>query len=87
VHKSLGEGYTDVVDVDLSKCFDTILHCEMLQCVARQILDGYVLRLIKAWLRFQWTTTGNVRRQAGGITTPGLFKVQWSAPCLPICII
>jgi hypothetical protein len=39
VHKSLCEGYTDVVDADLSKYFDTIPHCELLQCVARRIVD------------------------------------------------
>src|SRR6266851_1022102 len=50
VHKSLCEGYTDVVDADLSKYFDTIPHCELLQCVARRIVDREVLHLIKMWL-------------------------------------
>jgi len=50
VHKSLCEGYTDVVDADLSKYFDTIPHCELLQCVARRIVDRDVLHLIKLWL-------------------------------------
>jgi hypothetical protein len=30
--------------------FDTIPHCELMQCVARRIVDGDVLRLIKMWL-------------------------------------
>jgi RNA-directed DNA polymerase len=51
VHKLICEGYTDVVDADLSKYFDTIPHCELLQCVARRIVDGEVLRLIKMWLQ------------------------------------
>jgi RNA-directed DNA polymerase len=50
VHKLLGEGYTDVVDADLSKYFDTIPHCELMQCVARRIVDRNVLHLIKMWL-------------------------------------
>ena len=50
VHKSLCEGYTDVVDADLSKYFDTIPHCELLQCVARRIVDREVLHLLKMWL-------------------------------------
>ena len=50
VHKSLCEGYTDVVDADLSKYFDTIPHSELLQCVARRIVDEDILRLIKMWL-------------------------------------
>ena len=40
VHQLLCSGYTDVVDADLSKYFDTIPHCELMQCVARRIVDG-----------------------------------------------
>jgi RNA-directed DNA polymerase len=51
IHKLLREGYTDVVDADLSKYFDTIPHTELMQCVARRIVDRNVLRLIKLWLK------------------------------------
>ena len=51
VHKLVCEGYTDVVDADLSKYFDTIPHCELLQCVAQRIVDRDVLHLIKMWLQ------------------------------------
>src|SRR5215475_6909895 len=51
VHKLICEGYTDVVDADLSKYFDAIPHCELLQCVARRIVDRDVLRLRKMWLQ------------------------------------
>src|SRR3989337_926398 len=37
VHTALREGYTDVVDADLSKYFDTIPHHELLQSVARRV--------------------------------------------------
>jgi RNA-directed DNA polymerase len=50
VEKLLWSGYTDVVDADLSKYFDTIPHCELMQCVARRIGDRDMLRLIKMWL-------------------------------------
>jgi len=50
VHKLVCEGYTDVVDADLSKYFDTIPHCELMQCVAQRIVDRDVLRLIRMWL-------------------------------------
>ena len=39
VHRHLCRGYTDVVDADLSKYFDTIPHAELLRCVARRIVD------------------------------------------------
>src|SRR5215469_3694474 len=68
VHKLICEGYTDVVDADLSKYFDTIPHCELLQCVARRIVDRDVLRLIKMWLKVpveERDEKGN-RRMTGG---------------------
>src|SRR6202795_241359 len=51
VDELLHEGYTDVVDADLSKYFDTIPHSELMQCVARRIVDRDMLRLIKMWLK------------------------------------
>jgi RNA-directed DNA polymerase len=51
VEELLHEGYTDVVDADLSKYFDTIPHSELLQSVARRIVDRYMLHLIKMWLK------------------------------------
>src|SRR5258708_231676 len=50
VHQHLIAGYSDVVDADLSKYFDTIPHRELMQCVARRIVDGTMLHLIKMWL-------------------------------------
>ncbi len=51
VHKLLCEGYEDVVDADLSKYFGSIPHSELMQCVARRIVDRDMLRLIKMWLK------------------------------------
>jgi RNA-directed DNA polymerase len=50
VDELLHEGYTDIVDADLSKYFDTIPHSELMQCVARRIVDRHMLHLIKMWL-------------------------------------
>src|ERR1017187_6478628 len=51
VHKRLCDGYTDVVDADLAKYFDTIPHSPLMRSVARRIVDRNVLRLIKMWLK------------------------------------
>jgi len=51
VHVLLCRGYTDVVDADLAKYFDTIPHRELMKSVARRIVDRNVLRLIKMWLK------------------------------------
>ena len=51
VDRLLYEGYTDIVDGDLSKYFDTIPHSELLQCVARRVSDKHMLHLVKMWLK------------------------------------
>ena len=68
VHKLLCRGYTDVVDADLSKYFDTIPHAELMQSVARRIVDRNVLRLIKLWLKtpVEETDGDGKRRMTGG---------------------
>ena len=51
VHALLCRGYTDVVDADLAKYFDTIPHRDLMRSVAQRTVDRHVLRLIKLWLR------------------------------------
>lgn len=70
VHKLLCEGYTDVVDADLSKYFDKIPHRELFRSIARRIVDRDVLHLMKMWLKVpveERDENGN-RRMTGGRT-------------------
>ena len=51
VRKHLLEGGTEVIDADISKYFDTILHSKLMQVVAKRIVDKQILKLIKMWLK------------------------------------
>jgi len=64
----LRRGYTDVVDADLSKYFDTVPHAELMRSVARRVSDGDMLRLIKLFLQAPVETTdaNGVKRIEGG---------------------
>ena len=68
VHELLYHGYTEVVDADLSKYFDTIPHAELMQCVARRIVDRNILGLIKMWLKapVEERDGDGTRRMLGG---------------------
>lgn len=68
-HRLICRGYTDVVDADLSRYFDSIPHDALLKSVARRIVDRHVLRLIKLWLKApieEWGGSDRTRRIGGG---------------------
>jgi RNA-directed DNA polymerase len=71
----LRQGYTDVVDADLSKYFDTIPHNGLMQSIARRIVDSDMLRLIKQWLKAPVETTdgdGRKRMEGGRASRQGV---------------
>jgi retron-type reverse transcriptase len=67
-HRLMCRGYTDVVDADVSKYFDTIPHSDLLKSVARRIVDRHVLWLIKLWLKapVEERDGDGTRRVSGG---------------------
>lgn len=48
---ALWDGYTQVIDADLSKYFDSIPHAKLMAVVAERIVDGAILAIIKQWLK------------------------------------
>src|SRR6201998_4017923 len=66
VHKLINTGHGEIVDADLSSYFDTLPHSELLKSVARRVIDGAMLHLIKMWLDAPVEETderGNTRRR------------------------
>lgn len=51
IANALWAGYTQVIDADLSKYFDSIPHAKLMAVVAERIVDGGILALIKQWLK------------------------------------
>src|SRR5271166_442084 len=70
-HRLIRRGYTDVVDADLSKYFDSIPHSDLLKSVARRIGGRQVLHLIKMWLQapVEERDGDGTRRMSGGKTS------------------
>jgi len=65
VHKLINTGHEQVVDADLSGYFDSVPHAELMKSVARRIVDGAMLHLLKMWLEAPVEETderGNKRR-------------------------
>jgi len=69
VSLAMYRGYTEVIDADLSKYFDTIPHANLLAVVAERISDGEILRLIKLLLKapiMEKDKDGKKRNLGGG---------------------
>lgn len=65
VHKLINTGHRQIVDADLSSYFDSVPHAELMKSVARRVVDGAMLHLIKMWLEAPVEETderGNKRR-------------------------
>ena len=86
-HRLICRGYTDVVDADLSKYFDTIPHSDLLKSVARRIVDRHVLWLIKLWLKApveERDGDGKRRMSGGKSSTRGTPQGGVASPLLAI---
>lgn len=82
VKTGLCSGFPEVVDADLSAYFDTLPHHELMLCMARRVVDGKVLALVKRWLECAVEETGP--RGRGTRTTVNRDTRQGIAQGAPI---
>lgn len=80
VRKYLNYGYTEVIETDIEDCFGTIPHRELLDMVAKRIVDGRILWLIKLFLKAGVMEEGNMRKgdegtAQGGVISPLLANI------------
>ena len=80
IHKYLNYGLTKVIDADLEDCFGSIPHQEMLNMVARRIVDGKMLWLIKLFLKAGVMEQGKISKEEtgtpqGGVISPLLANI------------
>ncbi|NLT48005.1 MAG: group II intron reverse transcriptase/maturase [Clostridiales bacterium] len=73
-------GLEHVVDMDLSKCFDTLNHDLLIEAVAQKVSDGRVLKLVRQFLESGIMTDGvftatEVGSPQGGVCSPLLSNI------------
>jgi group II intron reverse transcriptase/maturase len=65
------EGYTQVVDIDLAKYFDTVNHDILIEMVREQVADETVIKLIRKFLKSGVMANGLVRATTEGTPQGG----------------
>jgi len=69
-----------VVDLDLSKCFDTLSHAQIIEQIRKKVTDGSILKLIKSFLEsgamigveYEATMIGSPQ---GGVISPLIANI------------
>lgn len=78
----LNSGLEWVIDLDLSKFFDTVNHSKLLQLLSDRIEDGRVISLIHRFLRAPISEEGKVSNKVtigtpqGGVVSPVLANIM-----------
>jgi len=80
IRKYLNWGLTKVIDADLEDCFGSIPHQELLDMIAKRIVDGKVLHLIKLFLKAGVMEEGQIKidergTPQGGVISPLLANI------------
>ena len=80
IYKWLNFGFTRIIDADIHGFFDHIDHEILMELVEERISDGYILKLIKEWLRAGIVFQGNTiypqeGTPQGGVISPLLANI------------
>jgi len=80
VRKLLNFGYKEVIETDIEDCFGSIPHRELLDMVAKRVVDGNILWLIKLFLKAGVMEENNIRTDdkgtpQGGVISPLLANI------------
>lgn len=60
-------GYSDIVDIDLSKFFDEVSHYKILQLIHEKVKCETTMRLIRKWLRVPMLIDGKLHKRRKGL--------------------
>ena len=63
----INDGYSDIVDIDLSKFFDEVAHYKILQLIYEKVKCTTTLRLIRKWLRAPILINGKLHKRRKGL--------------------
>jgi len=63
----INSGYSDIVDIDLSKFFDEVEHHKILQFIYEKVKCTTTLRLIRKWLRAPILINGKLHKRRKGL--------------------
>jgi group II intron reverse transcriptase/maturase len=63
----INDGYSDIVDIDLSKFFDEVAHYKILQLIYEKVKCRITLRLIRKWLRAPILIDGKLHKRRKGL--------------------
>lgn len=80
VKKYLNWGLVNVVDADIDNFFNNIPHKKLMELVSKRIVDKWILKLIKMWLKSGVMEEGNIKRNdtgtpQGGVISPLLANI------------
>jgi RNA-directed DNA polymerase len=84
VSRQLSNGKMRVIDADITKYFDTILHDKLMELVAKRIVDKNILKLINMWLKAPVVEDDNGKKKyegndrgtpQGGVISPLLANI------------